>query len=128
VKLLLDEMWTPTIARQLRRRGYEVAAIKEPEMASRYGGQPDDQVFAAAQDDGLTIVTDNISDYEQARLTWESSGRPHHGLVYALNPPFNRHRGDAVIGQMVKALDGFLSSPDIPGQPLNRVHYLRDTR
>jgi hypothetical protein len=128
VKLLLDEMWTPTIALQLRKRGHDVAAIKEPEMKSRYGGRPDDEVFALAQADGLTIVTDNISDYEQARLTWESSGHPHHGLVYALDPPFNRHRGDAVIGPMVKALDRFLSSPVTADSPFNRAHYLRSAR
>lgn len=128
MKLLLDEMWTPTIAQQLRGRGHDVAAIKEAELARRYGGRPDDEVFASAQDDGFTIVTDNIADYEQARLTWESSGRAHQGLVYALDPPFNRHRGEAVIGQMVKALDRFLLSSESTGSPFNRVHYLRDTR
>jgi predicted nuclease of predicted toxin-antitoxin system len=126
VRLLLDEMWTPTIAQQLRKRGYEVSAIKEPDRASRYGGVTDDQVFATAQDDGLTVVTDNIADYEQARLAWESSGRPHHGLVYALNPPFNRHRGEAVIGQMVRSLGHFLSSTDAARTPFNGVHYLRE--
>jgi predicted nuclease of predicted toxin-antitoxin system len=128
VKLLLDEMWTPTIAQQLRKRAHDVWAIKEPDRANRYAGVPDDEVFATAQEDGLTILTDNIGDYEHARLTWESRGRPHHGLVYALNPPFNRHQGEAVIGQMVKALDRFLSSPDAATTPYNRVHYLREAR
>ncbi|HEV3095147.1 MAG TPA: DUF5615 family PIN-like protein [Solirubrobacteraceae bacterium] len=128
MRLLLDEMWTPTIAQQLRRRDHDVWAIKEPDKTSRYGGLPDDQVFAAAQEEGLTVLTDNIADYEQARLTWDSRGRPHHGLVYALNPPFNRHRGEAVIGQMVKSLDRFLSSPDAREMPFNSVHYLREVR
>jgi len=126
VRLLLDEMWTPTIALQLRKRGFDVVAISEPEHASRYAGISDDQVFARAQDDGRAIVTDNIADYEQARRTHESRGQTHHGLIYAINPPFNRHRGDRVIGQMVNALADFLSSPETAQQPFNRAHYLRE--
>lgn len=128
MRLLLDEMWTPTIALQLRKRGRDVIAINEPAHAGRYGGAPDDEVFELAQRDGVTIVTDNIADYEQARLVWESRGQSHHGLVYALNPPFNRHRGDAVIGQMVKALDRLLLSPDASREPFNQIHYLREAR
>ncbi len=126
MRLLLDEMWTPTIALQLRKRGFDVVAISESEHASRYAGISDDQVFARAQDDGRAIVTDNIADYEQARREHESRGQTHHGLIYALNPPFNRHRGNRVIGQMVNALAHFLSSPEAEQQPFNRAHYLRE--
>jgi Domain of unknown function (DUF5615) len=126
VRLLLDEMWTPTIALELRKRGLEVIAITEPAHSSRYAGISDGEVFARAQDDGHTVVTDNIADYEQARREWESSGQTHHGLVYALNPPFNRHRGERVIGQMVGALAHFLNSPDAAQEPFNRAHYLRE--
>jgi hypothetical protein len=66
----------------------------------------------------MAIVTDNIADYEKARRDWESRGGRHHGVLYALNPPFNRHHGEAVIGQMVKALSRFLSSPDAAQEPL----------
>jgi hypothetical protein len=127
VRLLLDEMWTPTIALELRKRDLHVIAINEPEHTGRYAGIGDDQVFARAQDDALTIVTDNIADFEQARNDWtESRGRPHHGLIYALDPPFNRHKGERVVGQMVKALVHFLSSPAATQQPFNQTHYLRE--
>jgi hypothetical protein len=126
VKLLLDEMWTPTIAVELRKRNFDVIAVSEPAHAARYAGITDDDVVARAQSDGRAIVTDNIADYEKARRDWESRGKVHHGLIYALNPPFNRHRGDAVIGQMVKALSRFLSSPDASHEPLDRAHYLRE--
>jgi predicted nuclease of predicted toxin-antitoxin system len=126
VKVLLDEMWTPTIAVELRNRDLDIAAISEPLHADRYAGIPDDEVFARAQEDGRAIVTDNVADYERARRDWESRGQPHHGVMYALNPPFNRHRGDAVIGQMVRALSEFLSSRDASGVLCNRVHYLRE--
>jgi Domain of unknown function (DUF5615) len=119
-------MWTPTIALELRKRDFDVIAISEPAHAGRYAGISDDEVFARAQEDGRAVVTDNIADYEQARRDRESHGQAHHGLLYALNPPFNRHRGERVIGQMVNALAHFLSSPDATQTPLNRAHYLRE--
>jgi hypothetical protein len=123
--LLLDEMWTPTIAFELRKRDFDVVAVTEPAHASRYAGIPDDAVFAQAQDDGRTIVTDNVSDYERARRDWESRGRVHHGVIYALDPPFNRHRGHSVIGEIVRALEHFLHSTEAKTEPFNGAHYLR---
>lgn len=125
MKLLLDEMWTPTIAGELRRRGFDVVAINEASHAARYAGVADDAVFAKAQEDGRTIIADNISDYEMARRDWESRGRAHHGIIYALNPPFNRHRGELIIGEMVRALEHFLGSSEPGSEPFGRVHYLR---
>lgn len=118
-------MWTPTIALELRKRDLDVIAITEPAYAGRYAGVSDDEVFARAQEDGRAIVTDNIADFEQARRDHESQGHVHHGLLYALNPPFNRHRGERVIGQMVNALAHFLTSPDAVHEPFNRAYYLR---
>jgi hypothetical protein len=117
-------MWSPAIATELRRRGHDVVAINEPDAARRYAGIPDDEVFAKAQEDGRAIVTDNVADYERVRADWESRGTGHYGVVYALDPPFNRHRGTAVIGQMVRALDRFLTSGEGEA-PLNRSHVLR---
>ncbi len=125
MKVLLDEIWSPAIATQLRQRDRDVVAIAEPAHAGRYAGSPDDEVFAKAQEDGRAIVTDNIADYEQARADWESRGQPHYGVIYALNPPFNRNRGGAVIGQMVRALDHFLASDEARNEPFNRVNHLR---
>lgn len=125
MKVVLDEMWTPTIALELRKRGFDAIAINEPAHAGRYAGILDDDVFARAQEDGRAVVTDNIPDYEKARRDREARGAVHHGVIYALNPPFNRHHGDAVIGPMVRALEHFLSSLEAEAQPFNRVHYLR---
>lgn len=69
-------------------------------------------------------LTDNVADYEAARLAHETADGPHYGVIYALAPAFNRHRGDQVIGPIVRALDRFLD--DHPGEePLNAAHYLR---
>jgi hypothetical protein len=52
-------------------------------------------------------------------------GSAHHVLVYALDPPFDRHLGDAVIGQMVRALEHFLSSPEAEPRAHGGFHCLR---
>jgi hypothetical protein len=126
VRLVLDEMWAPAIAVEVRNRGFDAIAISEAEHRSRYAGIPDDLVFGLAQEDGRAVVTDNVADYEKARRDWEASGRLHHGVVYALDPPFNRHRGDAVVGQMVRALAHFLASAEAEPDPANRIYFLRE--
>lgn len=127
MRLLLDEMWSHEIAAQLRRRGHDVIAATEPEHAGRYSGIPDDIVFERARHDRRVVVTDNVSDYELVRIAYESAKKVHHGVVYALAPEFDRHRGSRVIGPMVDALDGFLT--DHPSdEALNAAHYLRRRR
>lgn len=127
MKLLLDEMWTPTIAIELRRRGFDA---RSPQMSEHMLlGTPvsaTTSFFARAQGDYRTIVTDNVSDYERARRGWESRGQAHHGIIFALDPPFNRHRANFVIGNMVRALQHFLLSEEASSEPFNRAHYLRE--
>lgn len=66
MRLLLDEMWTPTIALEMRKRGFDVIAASELSHAGRYAGISDDDVFARAQQDSRAVVTDNIADYERS--------------------------------------------------------------
>ena len=109
MKLLLNEMWSSEIARQLRRRGVDVVAATE--LPRRYRGVPDDLVFERAQVDGRAIVTDNIADY--SRLVADAAGRgeSHHGIVFALRPSFDRAR-PRVVGEMVRALATLAASAD----------------
>lgn len=126
MRLLLDELWPHAIATQLRKRGFDAIAANEAEHTARYCGIPDGELFARAQGDGRAVVTDNVADFEAERLSWEAGGKPYHGVIYALNPPFNRHHADAIVGQMVKALEHFLKSPDdAQVEPLDRAHWLR---
>jgi hypothetical protein len=126
VRLLLDELWSPTIAEQLRRRGFDVVAVQEPHQFTRYGGIDDALVFERAQEDGRTIVTDNIGDFEVVLRSFEERHRElHHGVIYAVDPPFNRHRSDFVVGQMVLALEHFLRELPPGDEPFGRAHWLR---
>ncbi len=109
MRLLLNEMWSAEIARQLRRRGVDVVAATE--RPRRYRGVPDDVVFERAQEDGRAIVTDNLQDF--ARLVAEAAGRgeEHHGVVFAVRPTFDRAR-PGVVGEMVRALAALVGSEE----------------
>lgn len=105
MKLLIDEMWPPEVATQLRRRGHDVVAVSErPELR----GQPDAAIFATAQAEGRAIVTENVVDYRPLAAYELQVGRPHSGLVFTSNRRYPR--GDPrTVGRLVSALDLLLS-------------------
>ncbi|MCL4370173.1 MAG: DUF5615 family PIN-like protein [Chloroflexi bacterium] len=103
--LLLDEMWQPEIAVQLRRRGHDVVAVAErPELR----GQPDAAIFAVAQAEGRAIVTENVIDYRPLAAYEIQAGHFHAGLIFTSNRSFPRH-DPRTVGHLVKALAELLS-------------------
>ena len=107
MRLLLNEMWSAEIARQLRRRG--VDAVATTELPRRYRGVPDAVVFSRAQEDGRAIVTDNVQDFTRLVSDASDRGEEHHGVVFAVRPAFDRAR-PGVVGEMVRALTALASS------------------
>jgi Domain of unknown function (DUF5615) len=105
VKLVLNEMWSAEIARQLRGRGFDVVAAAE--APRRYRGISDDEFFRRAQEDGRTVVTDNVRDFMPIVADRAGRGEPHCGVVFALRPTFDRAR-PGVVGAMTTAFDAFL--------------------
>lgn len=106
MKLLLDEMWPPRIAIQLRRRGHDAVAVAErPELR----GQPDAVVFAAAQAEGRVVVTENVSDYRPLAAYELRQGRSHAGVIFNTNRQLPRH-DPRTAARLAIALDELLSS------------------
>lgn len=106
MKLLLDEMGSPEIAVQLRRRGHDVVAVAErPELR----GQPDATVFAAAQTEERAVVTENVLDYRPLGAVELEHGRSHGGLIFTINRRFPRHDARTA-GRLVTALEAFLAA------------------
>jgi hypothetical protein len=105
LRLLLDEMYPAAIADQLRTRGHTVSAATErPELRSL----PDADVFAAAQAERRTVVTENIGDFASIVDGADLRGEGHFGVVL-IDPakyPRGQHR---TIGRMVTELDQLLS-------------------
>jgi len=100
MRLLLDEMYPAAIAVGLRRREVDAVAVTErPELRS----MPDPELFAAAQEERRTIVTENVRDFVPIANDHDARAIAHYGLV--LVHPAAFPRGDArTIGAMVTAL------------------------
>jgi nucleoside phosphorylase len=120
LRLLLDEMFPAVIAEQLRQRGHDVDAVCE---RSTLRGRPDADVFAAAQDEGRVVVTENVPDYLVIARDWETSERVHHGVIFTTDRRFPRHRA-STIGRLVRALADLLAVEPEPAPPSNREIWL----
>lgn len=109
MKLLLDEMWPPEAAVQLRLRGHDVKAVAEH---SEFRGKPDDVVFSFAQTEGRAVVTENVADYLPLLAARILAGQTHFGLILTSNRRFPRHE-PRTLGRLVAALDELMSSGGI---------------
>ena len=89
MKLLLDEMYSATVAVELRRRGFDVVSVHDPDYRHLEGAS-DQHVFGAAVALERAIVTENVSDFRRLETGALARGEPHPGLVYATNRQFPR--------------------------------------
>ena len=70
--LLLDEMFSDDIARQLRSNGYDViSVVTDPARV----GLPDDQLLAYATGEGRALVTANIKDFVPLDTRYRAASR-----------------------------------------------------
>ena len=106
MKLLLDEMWPPQTAAQLRTRGQDVVAVSE---RSDLRGMADTVVFGVAQLEGRAVVTENVADYRPIAAYEIQHGRTHAGLIFTANRRFPRH-DRRTLGRLVRVLATLLSS------------------
>jgi hypothetical protein len=119
LRLLVDEMYPPAIAEQLRDRKHDVEAVTErPELRAL----ADTDLFALAQHEQRAVVTENIDDFSVIASGYDQRGQAHHGLV--LVPPGSYPHGRAgTIGRMVTELDMLLAErPE--ATPTSMRHWL----
>jgi predicted nuclease of predicted toxin-antitoxin system len=100
VKLLLDEMFSPLVAAELRTRGHDVVAIKEhPECQAT----SDPEVVSLARAERRAIVTNNVRDFRPLHAELVAAGGDRHaGMVFV---PANVPRTKAATGQLAAALE-----------------------
>lgn len=104
MKLLIDEMYPPAIAEQLRSREHDAEAVTERAQLRSF---EDTDIFALAQQEQRAVVTENIADFSVIADDHDRRGRAHFGLV--LVPPASHPRGDPrTIGRMITKLDRLL--------------------
>jgi len=108
MRLLLDEMYAPIIAAQLRARGHDVASLHDPEYR-RLEGEPDEEVWAAAIAADRVLVTENIQDFRRIEAGALAGAQPTARLVFTTDRQFAR--GDpATVGRLITALDALLAA------------------
>jgi hypothetical protein len=108
VKLLLDEMLSPAIARELRARGHDVLAVAgHPDWAAR----SDPEVMALARTEHRAIVTNNVRDYRPLHVEAVTpGGQGHFGMIF-MSGNYRRTKSD--IGRIIAALEAKLTEhPD----------------
>jgi Domain of unknown function (DUF5615) len=113
--LLLDEMFSDSIAQQLRGKGHDVTSVVADTTLL---GLPDDQVLARAADAGRTLATANIKDFIPLDGRYRAIGQPHAGLILVSTKTFpqNRTFTAAITSALAALLD---KTPQIqPGQVL----------
>ncbi len=109
MRLLLDEMLSPVIARELCARGHDVQAVAghpEGEALS------DPDVLALARAERRAVVTSNIRDFRPLYVEAMLPGGPgHYGMIFM---PGTYRRTTNDIGRIVAALEAKLGQ--YPGQ------------
>ena len=105
VRLLIDEMYTPAVAEQLRARGHDALAVRE---VLELRALPDRALLEWATADGRAVFTENVSDFLALHAACLQSGTRHTGIVLASNAAFP-HAGAGTIGALLRALDRLLS-------------------
>ena len=98
MKLLLDEMFSPLVARQLRELGHDVIAIAE---RPDWHGYSDPQVFELARREHRALVTNNVRDFRPLHNEALAAGQDHFGIVFA---PGDYARARSHTGLIVAAL------------------------
>jgi hypothetical protein len=114
LKLLLDEMYSPSLAEALRVADVDARTVIELGL----GGSSDPEVFAAAIADGRTLLTENVADFTRISADHLGAGHHHPGVLIALSSRFSRRA--AGIGPLVIAIR------DVADQQLaDRLVYLQ---
>jgi hypothetical protein len=119
VRLLLDEHYSPQIARQLRARGHDVAAVAE---RIDLVGLADDELVRRMAQERRAILTNNVKDFMPLISRAALKGDDHFGLLLTSDKSMPR-RNDA-IGRLVDALDMFLQCHQAEDGCCNQVHWL----
>jgi hypothetical protein len=109
MKLLLDEMLSPVIARELHARGHDVEAIAG--NSSRQA-LPDPDVLALARAEHRAVVTDNLRDFRPLHHEAISpGGAGHYGMIF-IPGTYRRTKNDT--GKIITAIQAILI--DHPGE------------
>lgn len=120
MRVLLDEMISPAVARQLRENGYDAQAIKRdrPELESL----PDAEIVRRMAGEGRAVVTNNVADFQPLHERSLARRDEHYGMVFTYDATLPRNK--ASIGRWVEALASLLDDHQTEHALRNRVLHL----
>ena len=119
MRLVLDEHFSPEIARQLRGRGHDVVVARELLIGPDWS---DAELLRRATDDGRSVVTENAGDFVELHRAAVISGRRHAGIILTSAKRYPRRR--RAIGRLVSALEAFLVAHPDEEKLVNQIHWL----
>jgi predicted nuclease of predicted toxin-antitoxin system len=104
-RLLLDEMFSPTVAAELRELGRDVLAVADrPDLRSK----SDEEIFAWASAEQRWLLTENVKDFRPIMLRALHAGSPGCGLLFTSGRAFLRSRKNP--GPLITALHAWLTA------------------
>jgi hypothetical protein len=119
-RLLMDEMFSPSIAAALRDRGDDVIAVAE---RGELRAINDEAVFAWAISQGRWLLTENVKDFRPVLLRALEADTPVTGILFTSSRSFPRSRKNP--GPLIQAVHAWmLSGP--PEPPLTEDWLLGD--
>lgn len=120
MKLLLDEMISPRVARELRDRGFDVVAVKadRPEWEAL----PDREILRHATAEGRTVVSNDVLDFQLIHNRMMAEGESHFGILFTDDAAMPRNK--ASIPLWVQTLASFLETNRDEDALRNRVAFL----
>jgi predicted nuclease of predicted toxin-antitoxin system len=105
VRLLLDEMFPPAVAAELRALGHDVVAVADrPDLRSK----SDAEIFAWASGEKRWLLTENVKDFRPIMLQALQAGAPGCGLLFTSSRAFPRSRKNP--GPLIRALHSWLNA------------------
>lgn len=108
MRLLLDEHINPEVARQLRRKGYDVVSVEEAQMREA----SDEQLLSFAASQSQALVTYNVRDFRRLLSEWHRAARHHSGIIFVNE----KTASQKTVGPLVRALKKLLdAAPRSPG-------------
>ena len=121
MKLLLDEMISPKIARELRGRGnFDVQAIKgdRPDLEA----VADREIIRRIAAEQRALVTHDVLDFQPIHNQMLVAGEEHYGLIFTSDSTMPRNK--ASIPLWVKSLTKVLTEHPADDALKNRVRHL----
>jgi hypothetical protein len=106
LSLLLDEQMSPEVAVQMQKKRPDVSVMSV--QVWRNGllrGQPDERILRAATEEGLTLVTYDLSTILPILTEWGEAGEDHAGVIFIDNLSISQRDLGGQIAALIQQWD-----------------------